>query len=136
DGALVKPEVFPGPDEKQLDVRIDREKCARLGVAVGDVEKALREAGPGAEAEGVKGKQVAAAGGGEGPPGRAGAAAEAAGPPAVYRVNRYPAVRISGAAPEGKSAAAAARRCVELAEAERNKGGRPRAFATENLTAR
>jgi multidrug efflux pump subunit AcrB len=136
DGALVKPEVFPGPDEKQLDVQIDRDKCARLGVAVGDVAEAVRKAGPGAKAEELKEQKVPLSGGGEVPLEAVASFREFTGPAAVYRVNLYPAVRITGSAPEGKSAAAAARRCVELAEAERKKGDSPHGFAVEDLTAR
>jgi len=35
-------------------------------------------------------------------------------PPEVYRADLYPAVRITGAPPKGKTTAAAAKTCVEL----------------------
>jgi len=56
-------------------------------------------------------------------------------PAAVYRVALYPAIRITGAPPEGKSVAAAAARCVDLAEAEM-KRREFRIYAVKNLSAK
>jgi multidrug efflux pump subunit AcrB len=56
-------------------------------------------------------------------------------PGAVHRINLYPAIRITGAPPEGKSVAAAAARCVDLAEAELKRLGSP-GFAVKNLSAK
>jgi multidrug efflux pump subunit AcrB len=129
DGALVKPEVFPGPDEKQIDVLVNREACARHGVKVDDVMKAVRAAGPAAKIDDLTTQTVTSAQGDEVPLGALASFAEVTGPPAICRVNMYPAVRVSGSPPEGKSATEAARRCVKLAEAERTVS-----FAVENLT--
>jgi multidrug efflux pump subunit AcrB len=133
DGALVKPEVFPGPDEKQIDVRVNRETCARHGVKVDDVMKAVRAVGPAAKIDDLKQQTVTSAQGDEVPLGALASFAEVPRPPAVYRVNLYPAMRITGSPPEGQTAAEAARRCVKLAEAERDKNHSV-SFAVEYLT--
>jgi len=135
DGALVKPEMFPGPDEKQLDVRVNREACARHGVKVDDVMKAVRAAGPAAKIDDLTKQTVTSAQGDEVPLEALAWFAEVTGPTVICRVNLYPAIRITGSPPEGKSAAEAARQCVKLAEAERDKG-HPFNFAAVNLTAK
>jgi multidrug efflux pump subunit AcrB len=43
-GVAVKLEVFPGPDEQQIAVQIDRVKCAQLGVTAVTVMDAVRPA--------------------------------------------------------------------------------------------
>jgi multidrug efflux pump subunit AcrB len=50
------------------------------------------------------------------------------GPTGVYRVDMYPAVRITGLPPEGKTVKSAAARCVELADAEKKGQGRLTGF--------
>jgi multidrug efflux pump subunit AcrB len=129
DGAVVKPELFP-VDEKQLNVRIDREKCARLGLRVIDVARAVQEVGPGATIDRLKKATV----GRKIPLTTVTVIEEVTGPGAVYRVDLHPAVRITGTPAEGKSVAAAASRCVELAEAEGKRIG-AKGFVVENLSA-
>ena len=58
------------------------------------------------------------------------------GPSAVYRLNLYEAVRITGKAPQGASAQSAAAKCVELADAVRKNQKSEDAFTVENLTGR
>jgi multidrug efflux pump subunit AcrB len=137
DGVLEKAEVFPGPDEKQTRlVRIDRASCARLGVAEADVQKTVRAAGPAVKVEALKQRTVTSAGGEKVPLGAVAVFEEVTGPAAVYRVNLYPAVRISGSLPEGKTRARAVRRCLELAEDERKKGNHPEGFVAVHLIGR
>jgi multidrug efflux pump subunit AcrB len=136
DGVLVKPEVFPGPDEKQIRLLIDRAKCVRIGVAEADVHKAVQKAGPTVKMEALKQRTVTSARGDEVPLGAVAAFLEVTAPVAVFRVNMYPAVRISGSPAEGKTRVKAARMCLELAEAQRKEVSRPDGFMAVNLTAR
>jgi multidrug efflux pump subunit AcrB len=136
-GAAVKPEVFPGPDEERVDVRLDRAKCAKMGVAVADAQRAaqaaVKAAGPpplsAAKIAALKKVKVTSAMGDKVPLAAVASFAAVTGPAVVYRVNQYPSVRISGLPPKGKMAAEAAARWVELARAGRMKG-----FEVENLT--
>jgi multidrug efflux pump subunit AcrB len=118
EGAALQPEVFPGPDEPQVVLRIDREKCATVGVTEADVKAAMRTAAPSASLDELKTVTVTSASGLKIPLGSLAAFQKVIGPAAVYRVNLYPSVRISGFPPEGKTAAEAAARWMELAEAE------------------
>jgi multidrug efflux pump subunit AcrB len=130
EGAIMKPVAFP-QNEKQVHLEIDREKCARRGVSVAEVYAAVEAAGPAAKINDLKkvvmGKKV--------PLGEVAAFKEVAGPAAVYRVDRHPAVRITGNPPDGKSAARTTARCVELAEAELKRIGSG-GFAPRNLSAK
>jgi RNA polymerase sigma factor (sigma-70 family) len=56
-------------------------------------------------------------------------------PAAVYRINGHPAIRITGAPPEGKSVSEAGAQCVDLAQAELKRLG-SLGFAVENLSAK
>jgi multidrug efflux pump subunit AcrB len=128
--ALMKPQAFPR-DEKQPFIDVDRAKCASLGVPAADVFKAVKAAGSAVKPEGLRKVVVRD----KVTLGDVATIKEVTGPSAVYRVNLYPAVRITGAPPEGKSVAAAAARCVDLAEAEMKRLG-SRGFAVENLSAK
>ena len=57
-------------------------------------------------------------------------------PVLIIRVNRHPAVRITGAPPSGKSAYKAVMRCAEIAESERRKRQDAGSFEIITLTAR
>ena len=46
EGAIVKPAVFPGAGKPQLNLQIDRQKCAQYGLRVADVTKAVQAAPP------------------------------------------------------------------------------------------
>jgi multidrug efflux pump subunit AcrB len=131
EGAAVQPEAFPGPDEPQVVLRFDREKCAAVGVAEADVKEAIRKAGPAASIDELKSLTVTSASGLKIPLGTVVAFQKVIGPAVVYRLNLYPAMRITGFPPEGKTAAEAAARWKELAEGER-----PGGFWVENLTAK
>jgi multidrug efflux pump subunit AcrB len=149
--ALTKPQVFPGDDVKQLYIDVAHEKCDLLGVTPTEVFKAFEAAVPvygvntnttfGSTGRSAEGKSVK-------PEdlekvvvrdkvtlGDVAVIKEVYGPAAVYRVDLYPAIRITGAPPEGKSVAAAAAKCVDLAEAELKRLG-TRDFAVENLSAK
>jgi hypothetical protein len=58
----------------------------------------------------------------------------AIGPSLVYRVDMYPAMRITGLPPAGRTKVSAASRCVELADAVMKGQARPGDFAVMNLT--
>jgi len=152
EGALTKPQVFPR-DEKQVYIHVDPPKCKALGVTPADVLKALQKAGPsaryyinpspaiqitGAPADQAAGpatslKKVVVRG--KVTLGAVAAIKEYVGPSAVYRVNLSPAIRITGAPPEGKSVAAAAAKCVDLTQAEMKRLG-TRVFSVQNLSAK
>jgi multidrug efflux pump subunit AcrB len=108
DGVLVKPEVFPGPDEKQTGlVRIDRASCARLGLAEADVHKAVRTAGPAVKIDALKKRTVTNAKGDKVPLKAVATFKEVIVPAAVYRMHLYEAVRITGSPPDPMSGATA-----------------------------
>src|SRR5262249_21640190 len=137
--ALTKPEAFPG-EAKLLDIDIDLEKCDALSVTPAEVCKAIEDASPSGAVnlkhEGtftvgflsVQSKVAAPAMEVEHfkkvvvrdklTVGDIAAIKAIDGPAAVFRVDGFPAIRISGTPPEGKSVAAAAARCAALAEAE------------------
>ena len=134
-GALRNPQVFPR-DEKQFLIDIDRAKCASLGVSMADVSKAVqawtaerghKDMKPESWKKVIIRDKVTL--------GEVAVIKEVYGPAAVYRINLCPAIRITGAPPEGKAAAAAAAQCVELAEAEMKRLG-ARGFALQNLSAK
>jgi multidrug efflux pump subunit AcrB len=136
DGAIVKPEVFPGPNEKQVRLQIDRAQCAALGVSVGEVSEAVQAAGAGQKVDALKSLRIRSANGGAISLDTLATFDVVSGPAGVYRVDLYPAVRIAGSPPEGKTAASAASRCAELADAERKSQDHAAGFAVMNLTVR
>jgi multidrug efflux pump subunit AcrB len=136
DGAIVKPEVFPGPNEEQVRVQIDRAKCAEHGVSVAEIPEAVRAAGPGKSLDVLKMLRIRPAKGDAIPLGTLAALSLESGPTALYRVDMYPAVRIAGSPPEGKTTESAASRCVQLADAERESQNDSAGFAVVDLTAR
>jgi multidrug efflux pump subunit AcrB len=129
DDAAVNPEAFPGPDERQITLRINRARCAEAGVTDAALRETVRAAGPSAKIETLKTLTVASERGDRTPLDWLTGLEEAIGPPAVYRVNGHTSVRITGLPPQGKTATEAAARWVKLAEAERQGG-----FGVENLT--
>jgi len=129
--ALIDPQVFPPRDEKQVIIDIDRAKCASLGVPIDDVFEAVRAAGSAMKPERLKKVIVRD----KVTLGDVAAIKEGYGPSAVYSVNYFPAVRITGVPPEGQSVAEAAAKSVDLAEAELKHLG-SRGFAVENLSAK
>ncbi len=130
EGAIVKPEEYPGPDEKQLAGTINREKCAAHGIPLSDVLDAVRAAGPKATADGLKNLTVTSSNGSKLPLSAVVEFREEMGPSAIYRVNMYPAIRISGTPPAGKTANEAVAKWLEIAAATL-----PNGFAAERLTA-
>ena len=126
--ALRNPQVFPR-DEKQISIAIDGAKCASLGLTVFDVMNA-EKAGAAVKPEDLKKVIIR----GKVTLGDVAAIKEVNGPAAVYRVDLHPAIRITGAPPEGKSVAAVAAQCVHLARAEMKRRG-SRGFELENLSA-
>ncbi len=142
DQAIVKPEAFPGPVGKHVNVQIDRAKCAECGVSLAEVSNALQAAGPDKfdtpshEIDALKARRVRLASGGTVSLGKIAAVELVSGPTGVYRVDLYPAVRITGLPPEGKETGPAASRCAELADSELKSQSQPAGFAVVNLTAR
>ncbi len=132
DGAIVRPESFPGPEEKQVHVQIDRAKCREYDVPLAEVTKAV-DAARGNNRDELKSLDVRSAKGNPVSLGKLVTVESVSGPTAVYRVDMYLAVRITGSPPEGKTAKSAASRCAELADAERKGQNHPAAFAVVNL---
>jgi hypothetical protein len=128
DGAIVSPETFPGPEGKRVHVQIDRAKCREYSVPLAEVTKAV-DAARGRNSDGLESLEVRSAKGNAVSLGKLVTIELVSGPAAVYRVDMYPAVRITGAPPAGKIAESAAARCAELADAERNVQDRPAGFA-------
>ena len=124
----MQPEEYPGPDEKQLHLNIDREKLAARGISRLCRVRGDPPAGPTPTTEALKNLTVPASDGNKVPLGSVAEIREEMGPSAIYRVNLYPAIRISGAPPEGKSADEAVANWLEIAAAER-----PSGFAAESL---
>ena len=135
--------VFTSPgctsgDEPQISMNIDREKCARLGVRLADVFDAMQKAAPTAKTDPLK-KQIAtlkklviSSGGAKATLGEIAAIDEVTGPSAIYRIDLYPAIRISGTPPKGTSVAETAAKCAELAKSQNKREG----FAVKNLSAK
>jgi multidrug efflux pump subunit AcrB len=152
--ALTKLEVFPG-HEKLLDIDIDSARCDHLGVTIAEVCKAIEHASPSGSVnqrnEGtftvgscsVQTKVAAPAKEVERfkkvvvrdkvTLGDVAVLKAVDGPAAVCRVDGFPAIRITGVAPEEKSVAAAAAQCVDLAEAELKRRDF-QGFAVNNLS--
>lgn len=128
EGAIVRPETFPGPEEKQSHVQIDRAKCREYNVPVAEVFKAVNVA-RGKNSDELKSLHVRSAKGDTVVLGKLVTIELVSGPTAVYRVDMYPAVRITGSPPQGKTAESAASRCAQIADAERSTQDRPTDFA-------
>jgi RNA polymerase sigma factor (sigma-70 family) len=129
-GALRNLQVFPR-NEKHVELQIDRPKRASLGVPFAEVYNALQAAGTAMTAEDLKKVIVRD----KVTLGDVAVIKDVYGPAAVCRINLYPAIRITGAVPEGESVAAAGAQCVELAEAEMKRLG-SRGFTVQNLSAK
>jgi multidrug efflux pump subunit AcrB len=120
DGVLDDVVLFPGPDEKRFEAKIDPRRCSDLGVAVADVQDVIKRAGKLPDPQAVRQMQVRSSEGKIVSLGTVASFALTEGPPAVCRVDLYRAVRISGVPAKGKPARAAAR-CREIAEEERKR---------------
>jgi multidrug efflux pump subunit AcrB len=128
EGAVIKPQAYP-QEEEQVFIQIDREQCRLRGVALPDVYTAMEAAGSAARVDRLKKVMVR-----DKIPLTAIATIKVVtGPAAIYRVNLYPAIRITGAPPAGESVASVSARCVEWAEAE-IKGRNIEGFVVENLS--
>jgi multidrug efflux pump subunit AcrB len=144
DGAAADADVYAGREVPQLLVEIDREKMQEIGVTASDIAATLRTAVGGIDVNdfGGFGRTLVVRVRGDKPAvgvddlGQLAVKAEQGRPvplrnlsqfrkvtavPAVLTVDMQPALRITAAPPEGKSAAEATRRCVEIAEVERKK---------------
>ena len=152
--------MFPGPDEKQVRVYLDRAKCAKYGVSFAEVMKAVQAADPGrkiddleaqfaafgdrlvvplpagAKIDELKAQHVRSTKGDSVSLGTLAAIGLVSVPSGVYRVDMYPAVRITGLPPQGMMAESAAARCAELADAERKSQHQAAGFTVVNLTGR
>ena len=117
DGSIVKPNVFPDPDEKRVDVKIDPVKIRRYGVSLADVSKAFWAADS-RNLDAIRTLHVRSASGDAISLGTLATVGLVNGP-SVYRVDMYSAVRITGSPPEGSTPESAPSRCAELADAER-----------------
>jgi glucose/arabinose dehydrogenase len=127
--AMKKPASFP-TDEKQVFVLLDREKCNELGVAPRDVYKTIQERGASLKADNLKTVKVGKI---KISLSQVVEVKEVICPAAVYRVNRHPAVRITGLAPDGTASREATVKCVTLAEEEISRLGR-KGFAAASLS--
>jgi multidrug efflux pump subunit AcrB len=134
--AILKPVVFPGPAAPKLYVNVDRAKCLKLGVSLTAVFERLKAASSIAKIEDMKTLRVKSAKGDEIHLGKLATVTWKSTPPGVYRLDMYPAVRITGLPPEGKTPESAAARSAELAEEVRKNLDNPGSFAVVNLTER
>jgi multidrug efflux pump subunit AcrB len=119
--AAAKLEIFPGPDKDQMNLDIDRDKCAKFGLHIAEFDE-------------LKKLKIPLPKGGDVPLIQVVQVKLLKGPTVVYRVDLNPAVRITGTPPEGKSAAAASKTCASIADAERRMHAP--GFAVANLTGR
>ena len=117
DGALMDPVIFPR-NEKGMLISIDREKAAPLGLTVSDAAHLMAQ-----RAEWLDMHEGVAV------------ITETTFPSAIYRIDGYPAIRITATPTEGKSLAATARKSLELAKDEMSRYGVP-GFVVENLSAK
>jgi multidrug efflux pump subunit AcrB len=131
EGVAVSPNVFPGADEPRVELRIDRAKCAVVGVKEAVVRETVRAAGKDATLDQLKSLTMTSTNGEKIPLGSLVSFNKLTAPAALYRCNLYPAVRLNGLPPEGRTLAEAAAGWVKVAEA-----GLPRGFEVENLNAR
>jgi multidrug efflux pump subunit AcrB len=139
--AAAKLEIFPGPDKDQMNLDIDRDKCAKFGLHIADVIKAapqimepLVDGQADKQFDELKKLKIPLPKGGDVPLIQVVQVKLLKGPTVVYRVDLNPAVRITGTPPEGKSAAAASKTCASIADAERRMHAP--GFAVANLTGR
>jgi multidrug efflux pump subunit AcrB len=132
--ALTKPQLFPGDAVKWLYIDIDLTKCKSLGVTKAELSRAVPERFWTMKSEGLKKLVVRD----KVTLGDVAVFKEVDVAAAVYRVDLHSAIRITGAHPKEKSLAAAAARCVNLAEAEVKRLDSPgyRGFAVKNLSAK
>jgi multidrug efflux pump subunit AcrB len=156
DGIVADPAVDPGPSVPQLILDIDREKAEKLGVKSDDIFHALQAnlgaisvndfnkfgrtyrvtAQPERNAVDVlKRLDVRNRDGERVPLGTLVHANSVVAPPAIFRVNLHPALRITAAPPDGKSTAEATSKCAEIAEAVRVELKLPDSFKATNQTA-
>jgi multidrug efflux pump subunit AcrB len=133
DGAIVKPELFPGMDEKEVRIYLDRQKCAELGISIHEFQKVFQAAATKDVAE-LKLLKVTSANGDTVTIGQFVDIKLVDIPGGVYRVDMYQAVRITGLPPKGKTPESAASRCIELADVERKKQENHEIFQVLNLT--
>jgi multidrug efflux pump subunit AcrB len=99
-------------------------------VSTVNVLNAARPAVKAANIDALKKLKVSSAKGDQIPIESVAAFREVTGPTALYRVNLYPAMRITGSPPEGKTAIDAAATWMKLAEVKRPKSS----FRLVNLT--
>jgi multidrug efflux pump subunit AcrB len=133
--SMAAPQAFPGPDGKQLRIQINRAKCAEYGIAVGDIEQAAQSASGDTNIETLKTRPVTSTKGDAITLGMVATIELVDGPSGVYRVDLYPAVRIAGSPPEGKTAESAASQSAELADKELKSQNNPSGITVMNLTA-
>ncbi len=122
DGLALDSDVAPGPDVPHLSVNVDREKAAKLGIAVADITEVM-QTHLGTKGDDLKQLQVSAAGGKMVPLGAVVEFKEGTAPPAVVRVNLKLALCLTAAVPPVKSVAEVVAACRKVAEAEAPKGG-------------
>jgi multidrug efflux pump subunit AcrB len=135
-GAIMKPDVFPRLDEREVIVRPDRAKCAKLGVSIAEVIKALQATNSSKKVDELKMLPVRSEKGDAVPLGTLVRFDLASCPSGVYRIDLYPAIRLTGSPPTGKTAESAASRCEELANAELRSQNCSADVAVMNLIAR
>jgi multidrug efflux pump subunit AcrB len=156
DGVAVDLAVEPAAVAPRLYLDIDREKAEKMGVKLDDIFSTLEaslgsvyvndfnkfgrsyqvrvQAGEKAiKPEDAKKLKVRGREGEMVPLGTILTVRETSAPPATLRVNLYPALRITAAAPEGKTVAEVTAKCVAVAEAERKALKMPDAFKVVNL---
>jgi multidrug efflux pump subunit AcrB len=126
--ATWKPEALTVETEKQIEVKVDREKCLKAGVALSDAFKTLEAVDKDAKIETFQ-ELIVSSGDIKVPLKTIATIQETTVPVAIYRFNLYPAVRITAEAPKDQSPSKIAAKWVKLAEANQKKG-----FAVENLT--
>jgi len=134
EGAITNPETFPGPDKDEVDVDIDRAKWAKFGIPLSEVFEMIHATRGSADVEAAKKLRVKSAKGEKIPLDKVATVKLMPRPTAVYRVNMYPAVRISGSPPQGETAESAASRCAELADKERQNRNDADEFSVLDLT--
>ena len=128
EGAIVRPEILPGPGEKQAHVQIEREKCRAYNVPVAEVIKAL-DAARGKNGDELKSLTVRSAKGDTVVLGKLVTIELRSEPTAVYRIDAYPALRITGSPPPGENAKSASFKCAHIADGERSAQNRPADFS-------
>lgn len=134
DGTIVKPAVFPRSENHSL-VHIDRKKCSQLGVSPADVNTVVQAAGPTASIEALKELKVRSDQNQIVPLAKVATFEPVTGPAAVYRVNLYPAIRITGEPPKDRSVAESAARVIESIQDELKRAD-AKGIAVENLSAK